>query len=580
MLGRLLAWITTAAGITLIVVLVTGGFRVDLGPLRLSAHRAALPLAVMALGALALWRLGPSGARVALASLSTDISNQAPAVAVVCAAAIAGVGVVYGTYAASSADPSAYVSHAALIADGRLSFDEPLARAVDWHEPTWTFTPLGYRPGLTAGVIVPGYPMGLPLVMAAARRVAGAPGPFLVVPLFAAAAVLATYRIASGFAGPVAGVTAAALLASSPIVQFQTVQPMSDVPAMAWWTLALACALASSAFAPAAAGLLSAVAVLTRPTLAPLAVVVAAAALGWPRAALVPALNVRRLAAFSAGLAPGVLLLAWFQLRLYGSPLRSGYGDVSDFFHLANIWQNVGDYSRRLLAGEAPALLLAVCALSVLAVRRQPAAARPVTLGAIATLAAAVSAILLAIHLPYGVFPDWAYLRFLMPALPLAFATLGAIVALALDRLPVPVRAIALVAPLTLAVSFNVVHAAQQAAYALRDYEARYRTVGLYLAATLPPQAVVLTSQESGSVHHYTGLPVVRWDLLVGDLEDSLARLRALGRHPVLVVEDWERPALRARFPSGPTASLDWRPRVETGQTTRVGVWDPADRPE
>src|SRR6185369_9034128 len=113
-----------------------------------------------------------------LARLSADISNQAPAVAVVCAAAIAGVGVVYGTFTASSADPSAYVSHAALVADGRLSFDEPLARAVDWHEPTWTFTPLGYRPGPTPGVIVPGYPMGLPLVMAAARRIAGTTGPF------------------------------------------------------------------------------------------------------------------------------------------------------------------------------------------------------------------------------------------------------------------------------------------------------------------------------------------------------------------------------------------------------------------
>jgi hypothetical protein len=25
-------------------------------------------------------------------------------------------------------------------------------------------------------------------------------------------------------------------------------------------------------------------------------------------------------------------------------------------------------------------------------------------------------------------------------------------------------------------------------------------------------------------------------------------------------------------------ASLDWPPRAEAGQTTRVGVWDPADR--
>jgi hypothetical protein len=576
MLRRCLAWICIAAGITLIVILVTGGFRVDAGPIRLSAHRSVPPLAVMVLGALALWRLGPLRAGDALASVAADLSNHGLAVGVVCALAIAGVGVVYGTFAASSADPSAYVSHAALLDGGRLSFDEPLARAVDWHEPTWTFTPLGYRPGPAPGVIVPGYPMGLPLVMAAARRVAGAAGPFLVVPLLAAAAVLATYRIASRSAGPVAGVTAAALLASSPIVQFQTVQPMSDVPAMAWWTLALTCALSSSVLAPAAAGLLSGMAVLTRPTLAPLAAVVAAVVLGWPRAGVARSFNIRRLAAFAVGLVPAALLLAWLQQHLYGSPLRSGYGDVSDFFHLANIWPNVGDYSGRLLVGEAPALILAVCALAVLLVRRQPVPVRSVA--DIAKLAAALAAILLAIHLPYGVFPDWAYLRFLLPGLPLAFATLGALVALAVERLPPTLRGVALVAALTLVVSFNVVHAGQQAAYALRGYEARYRTVGLYLAATLPPEAVVVTSQESGSVHHYTSLPVVRWDLLTGDLEEALARLRALGRHPVLVVEDWEKPALRARFPSGPTASLDWKPRVETGLTTRVGVWDPADR--
>ena len=75
--------------------------------------------------------------------------------------------------------------------------DEPLARAVDWHEATWTFTPLGYRPGRTPGTLVPGYPLGLPLVMAAARRVAGEVGPFLVGPALAALAVLAAYAIAA-----------------------------------------------------------------------------------------------------------------------------------------------------------------------------------------------------------------------------------------------------------------------------------------------------------------------------------------------------------------------------------------------
>jgi hypothetical protein len=131
---------------------------------------------------------------------------------------------------------------------------------------------------------------------------------------------------------------------------------------------------------------------------------------------------------------------------------------------------------------------------------------------------------------------------------------------------------------LTLGVALNVTHAAQQSTYVLRDYEARCRTIGRYLAASLPKDAVIVTSQESGSTHYYTGLPVLRWDLLAVDLETALARLRALGRRPVLGVEDCEKPALRARFPSGPIASLDWPPRAEAGGTTRVGVWDPADR--
>jgi hypothetical protein len=158
------------------------------------------------------------------------------------------------------------------------------------------------------------------------------------------------------------------------------------------------------------------------------------------------------------------------------------------------------------------------------------------------------------------------------------FAALGALTSEALDRLPAPARGVAALAALTLVVSFNVTHAAQQSAYVLRDYEARYRTVGRYLDASLPSNAVIVTSQQSGSARFYTGLPIVRWDLLAVDLEEAVARLRALGRRPVLVVEDWEKPALRARFPSGPTAGLDWPPRAEAGRTTRVGIWDPEDR--
>lgn len=576
MTSRVLAWIAMAAGLVLIVVLVTGGFRFEAGPLRLSAHGAVTPLLLMAAAAVALaWR-GSARAVDALSRIVTSITTHAAAIAVISAAAIAGVGAGFGTYSASASDPSAYVSHSALIDNGRLSLDEPLARAVDWHEATWTFSPLGYRPGGAPGTIVPGYPLGLPLVMAAARRVAGELGPYLVGPALAALAVLATFVFARRVAGPLAGAIAAVLLASSPIVQLQTVQPMSDVPAMTWWTLAVACAGRRTMFASAGAGVLAGMAVLTRPNLAPLAALVSAVALGWPRIAGRRAYDFRRLAACVAGVVPGVLALASFQTRLYGSPLRTGYGDVSDFFAAANIWPNVGDYWQRLTTGEGPVLVLVAVSIAALVLARPRA--MPESAAALGKLAGVAAAILLALYLPYGVFPDWSSFRFLMPVLPLAFAAGGAIVSEALARVPAAARGPVLLAALTLVVALNVTHAAQQSAYVLRDYEGRYRTIGRYLAASMPEDAVIVTSQESGSAHYYTGLPVMRWDLLGVDLETALARLRALGRRPVLVVEDWEKPALRERFPSGPIASLDWPPRAQTNGATRVGVWDPADR--
>jgi hypothetical protein len=576
MVSRVLAWIATAAGLVLIVVLVTGGFRFDVGPLRVSAHGLATPMFLLAAAGAALAWCGSARAMDALATIVTSITRHSAAIAVVSAAAIAGIGVGFGTYSASASDPSAYVSHSALLDSGRLSLDEPLARAVNWHEPTWTFTPLGYRPGGAPGTIVPGYPLGLPLVMAAARRVAGEVGPYLVAPALAALAVLATFALARRVAGQLAGAIAAVLLASSPIVQLQTVQPMSDVPAMAWWALALACAARRTVLASAGAGLLAGVAVLTRPNLAPLAALLSVVALGWPRTVPGTPFEIRRFAACVAGMVPGVVALAAFQTRLYGSPLRTGYGDVSDFFAAANIWPNAGDYWRRLTTGEGPVLVLAAVSIATLVIGRPGPTAAPAA--ALGKLAAASAAILLVLYLPYGVFPDWSSFRFLMPLLPLAFAAAGAVVSDALGRAPAAARGPILLGSLTLVVSLNVTHAAEQSAYAVRDHEARYRTIGRYLAAAMPADAVIVTSQESGSAHHYTGLPVLRWDLLAVDLETALARLRALGRRPVLVVEDWEKPVLRARFPSGPISSLDWPPRAEAGGTTRVGVWDPADR--
>jgi hypothetical protein len=112
----------------------------------------------------------------------------------------------------------------------------------------------------------------------------------------------------------------------------------------------------------------------------------------------------------------------------------------------------------------------------------------------------------------------------------------------------------------------------------MQRYESRYRLAGLYLASAAPANAVIVTSQESGSARYYTRLPVVRWDQLGVDLDTALAALRAMRRYPVLLVEDWEAPQIANKYPSSVSARLDWPARSEFGDETRVFLFDPVDR--
>src|ERR1044071_8019080 len=98
MLPRALAWIATAAGLVFIVVLVTGGFRFEVGPVRFSAHGLVPPLVLMLLAGAALAWHGAVCARDALASITHAITRRAPALAIVSAVAVAVVGAVFSTF--------------------------------------------------------------------------------------------------------------------------------------------------------------------------------------------------------------------------------------------------------------------------------------------------------------------------------------------------------------------------------------------------------------------------------------------------------------------------------------------------
>jgi len=589
-IASLLVAVATTALVLLVIVTITGGFLIQLGPVRLSAHNWRGPLVIAVAAVAAAARFGRRTLIDAGEAGWSFLDEHAAVFALVVAAATAGIGIGYGTYSASSSDASGYVSEAALIASARLSSDEPLARAVAWRNSTWAFSPLGYRPGVDPGELVPTYPAGLPLVMTPFRVLGGELATYIVVPLLGAIAVLATYYAGVRLHSRYAGLVAAVLIATSPILLFQLVQPMSDVPATAWWTLAFLFSLLPVPTAPLAAGVAAGMAILTRPNLAPLAIVIALATMNLPRMRLSVAqsssqgqvhlerrLRPDRLARFAAGMTPAIAALLLMQWRLFGTPLSSGYGAASDLYSLRNVVPNLAGYARRLLEGEMPALLTVVAAVGVLVAAR-PGTSKPPHLRRAVVLAALAFLIVGLSYLPYGVFAEWSYLRFLLPAFPFLFVATGGLLTAALLRLPASIRAVLLLCGLAAVGSFNVLRAEYEQAFNMRRYESRYRLAGRYLASALPRRAVIVAVQESGSARYYTGRPVLRWDWLDVDLDTAIAALRARGWHPVVAIEDWERPDLMKKHPASLTARLDWRPRAEFGDDTRVYLYDPLDR--
>ena len=575
----------TGALLVLVVVLITSGFVIDAGPLHFSSRRPAAPLLILTTAwAAALVIGGRQAAASALASLRARLDRHAPAIAIVIAAAAAGTGVGFGTFAASAADASGYVSQSRLLAAARVSFDEPLARLLPWTNTTWIFSPLGYRPGPAPGEVVPTYPPGLPLTMAAARAIGGEWGPFFVVPLLGGVAVFCTYLLGARLHSRRAGLTASLLLATSPIFLFQLVQPMSDVPAVAWWTVALLLALSPEPGAPVAAGAAAGFALLARPNLLPLVVPLAVVVNRWPAPPGLspPSLAPKplRLLPFAAGLVPAAGALALLQWRLYGSPLASGHGAFRDFFALSNVWPNVRVYFAHLVRGETAAIGLAIIAIVVaLATRRREREAADRSLAPAAIAAMMFGAAILLCYLPYVVFRDWFYLRFFLPAFPLAFVVVGALADRATTAIPPWARGFVLLIALATVASINIVVARRELVFFLRDYEGRYLAAGRYADAVLPREAVIFAVQESGSARYYAR-PVVRWDLLPVDLDTAVATLTAMHRRPVFLVEDWEVADLRMRFPSSPLARLDWPPRADIGTSVRVLLFDPVDRGE
>jgi hypothetical protein len=476
------------------------------------------------------------------------------AVTAICAAA-AVVAVRFGSFVAGGSDSYCYVHQAERWASGRLLEPEPLALDAPWPDAPLTFAPAGHVPAPTVkGAIVPICPSGLSLLMAPALAVGGRTAMFAVVPLCGILLVVATFLLARRF-GDGVGVAAAAVTAASPIFLFQIIQPMSDVPAAAFWVTALALAMRTQP-AAVAAGLCGAIAILIRPNLVPLGFVIGAYLLWRPGAHWSERL--RGSVRYAIGCAAGCVAVLAIQEYFYGSPFSSGYGAAGGLFSMARVAPNASRYGSWFVQAHGPLLALTVVAPFVLA--------RPFAL-----LGLAFVAVNVALYLPYLTFDDWSYVRFLLPSVPvLAVLGVGTLNHLA-------VRAGRHAAIVTLAVATVGLAALQlrvaerQQVFRLAELESVFPRTGLAVGARLPQNALVVTSRFSGSSRFYGAKPTLVWDVLdPGWLDRAVAFAREHGYEPYLLLDSGEESAFRARFAASEVGRLDWPPLIEIAPQVRV----------
>ena len=435
----------------------------------------------------------------------------------------------------------AELGHGEILADDFSSLDG------------WPTTPLGWIPfddsgasDVVAGLQVPTYPPGLPLLMALPHAIAGIDGANAIVIASAAIAAWATGMIAGG----VGGVIASLLLVLSPVFLYQSFQPMSDVPVTAAWMLSFL--LLARGKPDWLAGVACGIAVLIRPNLAPLAVV--------------PLFIAHRKIAFAVPVVMAGLFLGFVQMGWYGSPFQSGYGAASELFAVANIGPNAVRYFNWLIA-TAPVMLLAPLGFIRARGNRQ-------------SRALAVFALLVvAAYLIYGVFDNWSYLRFLLPALAV-FAILAAIeLRIWIERWPVSWRLLIFTGLILVVIAHSLVVARSLDTFKLADQFRRVEQVADFINEQLPVGAVILSGEQSGSMRYYTGRSILRWEGITP--EELLAALPALeqSQRPVYIVLDaWEDEPFRKKFATVPTVALDWPAAVEAGTTHRTRVWRVEDR--
>jgi hypothetical protein len=550
------------------IALSTGfGHSVSIGPWRISSRNPIRPVLLCVLAAVGyglvsgqarlredfrgltrtLKRLAELTAR---GLVSTEAHAKAAPVALLLAAASVVLAFAYRESTAGGSDAFSYVTQADLWlarAPG-LRSEMPIVAAAPWPNAMETFTPFGYRSTSDQRAIVPVTAPGLPIVMAAFAAFGGHCAMFLIGPLAGGLLVWATFLIGRRAVSDAVGLGASWLVATSPTVLSMSKAIMSDLPAAAFWALAIAALLRRSQLACLAAGLCVSIAILIRPNLLPIAAVLAAW-MSWQELRT-PDRRAVRLAAFVAGVIPGCAAIAGINSWLYGSPASSGYGDLGSLFSIGNIGINLRRYAAWLTETQSPLVLAGVFALIVPSRRIWPDRSRVP-----ARLLALVAATTVFTYAAYTPFQDWWYLRFLLPAWPAIFVGTSALIVGLVRGRDIWFRTAAAVTVFALGIQ-GVRTARQLGVYPPGEGERRYATVAELVAQVTPPSAAILTTAHVGPLRYYGGRLTVRYDVMDPTwLDRALDWLEQQGRRPYILLEQQEVEEFSRRFAANSRAA-------------------------
>jgi hypothetical protein len=479
-------------------------------------------------------------------------------VAAAAAIALAAFGFVRGTWAVGGSDSSCYALTALAMSEARLQPSSALSVDAPWPNAPLTFAPGGFipspvRPEAASPICSP----GMSVLMAPFALLFGRDAIFWLVPLSGAVLVMSCFSLARQVGGATAGVVAAVLTASSPIVLFQVVQPMNDVVTAALWVSAFMLGTHRQHFA---AGLLAGVAILVRPNLAPLVAILAAVPV-----VLQHARAPRSVAWMLAALVPGVATMLYLNNALYGSALASGYGDATRLFSVSNVDDNLVNFGRTLLQTQylVPAIGFAAPTLFV-GLRRR-----------LSVLLIAAALMVIAIYALYQPYPEWWYIRFLIPAIALMLALTGAVMVHVAAR--ARIGGLVPIAAVVLAI-LGIRTAGDRQAFDLQSLEGRYRTSARVVNERLPANAVLITVWQSGSMRFHADREAVMWDAMdPAWLDRAVTWLSSRGLQPYFLFERREEGEFRSRFRGhSEYGALDWPPRIDMNRQVRI--YDPADR--